>query len=91
MPHHLDFFGSGVDTVWAVPMGSVLDPATILRTAGIAGTVPARPPPQSTRKAENRHLAPPRAVRGCLKSGCTMDDHGTRHNHDFAGDGSGDA
>ena len=45
MPHHLDFFGSGVDTVWAVPMGSVLDPATILRTAGIAGTVPARPPP----------------------------------------------
>ena len=56
----------------------------------VAGALPARPH-ELTRKAENRPPAPPRAVRGCPKSGCTIDHHGTRHDHAFSPDDRGGA
>ena len=45
-----------------------------------------------TRTAPNRHPAPPRAVSGRSKSGCTIAHHGTRHDHPCTpGDGAGAA
>ena len=83
-----DFAGSGVDTPWAVQFRAVPDPAgfclgmCLVRALSTALQ-------EMTRKAPNRHPAPPRAVRGRPKSGCRIGDHGTRPDHPCTpGDGS---
>ena len=75
-----DFAGSGVDTEWAVQFRAVPDPAGFCLIVCLARALSAATQ-ELTRKAPNRHPAPPRAVRGRPKSGCTIAHHGTRHDH----------